>query len=87
VPRNEIVGIDLSAPMEDIFELIRTAEYTMLPVYEGNINNVVGILHLRNIARALHGADYQLTKEAITEHLNTPYFIPESTPLSKLSSS
>lgn len=83
VPRNEIVGIDLSAPMEDIFELIRTAEYTMLPVYEGNINNVVGILHLRNIARALHGADYQLTKEAITEHLNTPYFIPESTPLSK----
>lgn len=83
VPRNDILGIDLSAPIEEIMELIRTAEYTMLPVYEGDINEVVGVLHLRNIARALHSADYQLTKTSIRKHLNPAYFIPESTPLSK----
>lgn len=83
VPRNDILGIDLNGPIEEIMALIRDTEYTMLPVYEGDINDVVGILHLRNIARALHSADYQLTKESIREHLTTPYFTPESTPLSK----
>ncbi len=83
VPRNDILGIDLNAPIEDILEIIRNAEYTMLPVYDGDINEVIGILHLRNIARALHSVDYVLSKTAIREHLITPYFIPESTPLSK----
>lgn len=83
VPRNEIHGIDLNALIEEIREVIRSTEYTMLPVYEGDINDVIGILHLRNIAKALHDSDFQLTVAAIRSHLSTPYFIPESTPLSR----
>lgn len=81
IPRNEVVGIDLEDNIEDIMELIRSTEYTRLPVYEGDINNVVGVLHLRNAARFIQGNDATVTHDSIREYCSEPYFIPESTPL------
>jgi Mg2+/Co2+ transporter CorB len=81
VPRNEVVGIDIDDSIPDILKLIRTTEYTRMPVYEGDINNVVGVLHLRNAARFICGSDEMVTHEAIRKQLYTPYFVPESTPL------
>ena len=81
IPRNEIIGIDLERDMESILELIRTTDYTRLPVYEGDINNVVGVLHMRKATRFLRGADHDITERDIREHMSAPYFVPESTPL------
>lgn len=81
IPRNEVIGIDLEDDISDILDLIRTTEYTRLPVYEGDINNVVGVLHLRNAARFILGDDSTVTLESIKKQLYTPYFVPESTPL------
>ncbi|WP_096087239.1 HlyC/CorC family transporter [Agaribacterium haliotis] len=83
VPRNEITGIDIEAPMDDVLAVIQDSEYTMLPVYEGDINEVIGILHLRNISRVLRDSEAELTARGIRKHLHKPYFIPESTPLSR----
>lgn len=80
VPRNEVVGIDLENTIPEILQLIRTTEYTCLPVYEGDINNVVGVLHLRNAARFI-SSDMDTTHEAIRKQLHTPYFVLDSTPL------
>lgn len=81
IPRNEVVGIDLEKSMESILELIRTTDYTRLPVYEGDINNVVGVLHMRKATRFLRGADHDITIDDLRTHMSTPYFVPESTPL------
>jgi len=81
VPRNEVLGIDLEDDIEEILELLRTTEYTRLPVFEGDINNVVGVLHLRRAARFLSQDGNPVTHEAIKAHLDAPYFIPESNPL------
>lgn len=81
IPRNEVVGIDLEDDIEKIMELIRTTEYSRLPVYEDDINKVVGILHLRNAARFIKGDDASITHDDIRKHATEPYFIPESTPL------
>jgi Mg2+/Co2+ transporter CorB len=81
IPRNEIVGIDLEQSMTAILDLIRTTDYTRLPVYEGDINNVVGVLHLRKASRFLRGADHEITQKDIRDHMSAPYFVPESTPL------
>ncbi len=81
VPRNEVIGIDLEDDIPDILELIRTTEYTRLPVYEGDINKVIGVLHLRHAARFIRGDDAAITHEAIRQHTTPPYFVPESTPL------
>lgn len=81
VPRNEVVGIDINDSVPDILRSVRTSEYTRLPVYEGDINNVVGVLHLRNAARFMCGSDDTITHDAIRKQLYAPYFVPESTPL------
>lgn len=79
VPRNEIVGIDLDDPMDEILRVIRGSQHTRLPIYRNDINNAVGILHLRNISRLLHSDD--INKAVLMQICREPYFIPESTPL------
>lgn len=79
VPRNEIVGIDLDDPIDEILRLVRGSQHTRLPVYRGDINNTVGILHLRNVSRLLHTED--INKAMLMQLCREPYFIPESTPL------
>lgn len=79
VPRNEVVGIDLEHDLEDILRQIRSSQHTRLPVYKGDINNVVGILHLRNTGKLLQSES--VNKAALMQLCREPYFIPESTPL------
>lgn len=81
IPRNEVEGLDLDDDIPTLLHKIRTSEYTRLPVYEGDINKVVGILHLRNAARFIYGDDSTVTKEAIRRFTREPYFVPEGTPL------
>ena len=49
IPRNEIVGVDLSDDIETIENLLANTHYARLPVYEESIDQVVGILHMRNL--------------------------------------
>lgn len=81
IPRNEVEGLDLELSVPELLSHIRTSDYTRLPVYEGNINKVVGILHLRNAARFIQGDDTTVTHAAIRQFINEPYFVPESTKL------
>jgi Mg2+/Co2+ transporter CorB len=80
VPHNEMVGIDLDDDIKEISEVIRNSEHTRLPVYRDNIDNVIGLLHLRKLANALSTSD--LAKSSIEALLSEPYFVPEGTPLS-----
>tara|TARA_R100000322_G_scaffold135963_1_gene91824 strand:- start:3309 stop:4592 length:1284 start_codon:yes stop_codon:yes gene_type:complete len=79
VPRNEIVGIDLEDDMESILRQLRASQHTRLPVYRGDINNIAGILHLRNSSKLLQTDE--LTANTLLDLARDPYFIPESTPL------
>ncbi|GAA3911346.1 HlyC/CorC family transporter [Halomonas cibimaris] len=79
VPRHEVIGIDLDHSLEDILTQIRTSQHTRLPLYKGDINSIIGMLHLRNAARFLSRSE--VTKAAIVQEAREPYFIPESTPL------
>ncbi|HBX37803.1 MAG TPA: magnesium/cobalt efflux protein [Pseudohongiella sp.] len=79
VPRSEITGIDMDDDLDDILLLIGTAQHTRLPVYRKEIDNVIGVLHMRSIARLAQSND--ITKDDISNELDAAYFIPESTPL------
>ncbi|WP_207063646.1 HlyC/CorC family transporter [Motiliproteus sp. SC1-56] len=79
VPRNEVVGIDLEDELEDILATITDSDHTRLPVYKGDINQVVGILHLRRMTKVLKSNEP--SKAALLQETREPYFIPESTPL------
>jgi Mg2+/Co2+ transporter CorB len=80
VPRHEVEGIDLQDPEDEIVAAIEKSRYTRLPLFDGGIDNVVGIFHARNALRAVleHGS---LDKELLREISREPYFVPEGTPL------
>ncbi|NLC09033.1 MAG: HlyC/CorC family transporter [Gammaproteobacteria bacterium] len=80
IPRNEVFGIDLNNNIDVIVQQLRTTTHTRLPVYRDNINEIVGVVHMRQIARLL--TLNKLTHEVIQGACNEPYFIPEGTPLS-----
>lgn len=80
IPRNEVFGIDLNNNIDVIVQQLRTTRHTRLPVYRDNINEIVGVVHMRQIARLL--TLNKLTHEVIQGACNEPYFIPEGTPLS-----
>jgi Mg2+/Co2+ transporter CorB len=79
IPRNEIQGIDLDLELDDILDKLSKTAHTRLPVYNGDINRVVGILHMRNLAQLIQQGT--LSKAAILQVISEPYFIPEGTPL------
>ena len=80
IPRNEVAGIDLDDDLESIVGQLRSTPHTRLPVFRGDINQIEGVVHMRQIARLL--SHNQLTKEALLAACHEPYFVPENTPLS-----
>ena len=79
VPRNEIVGIDLDDPWDDIISLLSDSQHTRLPVFHGSIDEVIGILHLRRVITDL--VNERLTREQLAARVEATYFIPEGTRL------
>ncbi len=79
VPRSEIHGIDLEDDISDIVDQICATTHTRLPIFEGNINNVAGFLHMRNAVRFMR--QKELTKASLLREASAPYFVPEGTPL------
>ncbi|MBK6509256.1 MAG: HlyC/CorC family transporter [Haliea sp.] len=79
VPRSEVYGIDLDDSDEEILLRIQTSAHTRLPVWRDDINNIVGVLHMRNISRVIQKDG--LDRAALEREMDKPYFIPEITPL------
>jgi Mg2+/Co2+ transporter CorB len=83
VPRSEIVGIDIDAEMSDVLQILANSQHTRLPIYKENINNILGLLHLRRVARYLPRKEREedLTKAELMQLTSEPYYVPEGTPL------
>jgi len=79
VPRNEVDGINLDDPLEQIVEQLIISRHTRLPVYHSDINQVEAILNTKLISHLLPRAE--LTLEQLQAACYEPYFVPESTPL------
>ncbi len=79
VPHNELVGLDLNQPWPDILDEIRNSNYTRLPAFYDNIDNVAGVLNLRRLIQADAGGE--LNADSLSQLVDDPYFIPEGTPL------
>jgi Mg2+/Co2+ transporter CorB len=77
-PRAHIEALNLSVPVEEIKRQLTTCYHNKLPVYEGEINRIVGILHVRK-AMVLLNQEEELTNEHFRQLLTPPYFVPEDT--------
>jgi Mg2+/Co2+ transporter CorB len=80
VPRSEVIGLDLDEDDATLTRQLRECEFTRIPVYKQDINNIVGFLHLRSVVRLIDGQG-QLNRRALLKEIDEPYFVPEGTPL------
>ena len=80
VPRNELIGIDLDDSIADIIEQLTHCQHTRLIVYRENIDNIVGMLHVRRVLRIL-GRVKEFNIDELEKLTIEPYYLPEGTPL------
>jgi Mg2+/Co2+ transporter CorB len=83
ITRQEIAGIDVAADWEDILMRLRSTPHTRLPLYDGELDKLIGILHMKRVAQEL--ARESLNREKLIEiaEAREPYFVPEGTTLTQ----
>ena len=75
VPRTELVGVPAATPIRDVVPLIANLRETRLPVYGNDLDDVVGMLHVNDVLRALMSTDAGVTAAAVAREALT---VPES---------
>jgi len=81
VPRQEVIGLDLDRDWEDNLAIIQESQHSRLPVYRGDIDNIVGVTRVRDLLTELVRGE--LTQAILLERIREPHFVPEGTPLNK----
>ena len=82
VPRPEVVAISVGLPPEDALAALVDSPYTRYPAYRGSLDEIVGILHVRDLFSAMH--DRGLAQVDVEELVRPPFFVPETKDLAAL---
>ena len=81
VPRNEIVGIDLDNPIEEILKELQESDFTYIPFFKDSLDNIQGFLTVNKKADFL--GRQEISHQTLISELEEPLFIPENTQLYK----
>jgi magnesium and cobalt exporter, CNNM family len=81
VPRNEIVGIDIDDDWDRIMEQLRQSQHTRLPVYQGEIDRIIGLLHMKQVVHELARGHLDMDALTAAAQAREPYFVPSGTTL------
>jgi len=79
VPRNDITGINLNDDWETIVQQLSESMHTRLPVYRGDIDHIVGLLHIRNVLQLFRKETFG--PDELQKIIREAYYVPEGTPL------
>ena len=83
IHRTNIITIDADGSPEDIVNAVIASPVTRLPLWRGNPENIVGILHVKDLLRALHAVDGDAGKVDIASLLTPPWFVPDTRSVSE----
>ncbi|MEK6349136.1 MAG: HlyC/CorC family transporter [Burkholderia sp.] len=79
IPRRQIESLNFDAPLDDILHQIETCYHNRLIVYQGDIDQVLGVLHVRKTLAALR--NQELDRDTLRRLLAEPYYVPSGTPV------
>jgi CBS domain containing-hemolysin-like protein len=82
VPRPEVVALSIDLPPEQALEAVMDAPFTRYPVYRGNLDDIVGILHVRDLFHALR--DRGMDQVQIEDIVRPAHIVPETKDLAAL---
>jgi|tagenome__1003787_1003787.scaffolds.fasta_scaffold20918530_1 putative hemolysin len=82
VPRPEVVAISIELPAEEALKAVLESPYTRYPVYRGSLDDIVGVLHIRDLVEALH--DRGILSVDLESLVRPAYMVPETKDLGAL---
>jgi Mg2+/Co2+ transporter CorB len=81
VHRTKMLTVNIDDPPEEVVRMVLASPYTRLPLWRGTPENIVGMLHAKDLLRALQGAGADAAKLDIGTLATEPWFVPDTTPL------
>ena len=82
VPRPEVVAISIALPPEEALKAVLESPYTRYPVYRDSLDDIVGVLHIRDLIEAMHGGGIVLVE--VEKLVRPAYMVPETKDLGSL---
>lgn len=79
--RRNVVMIDASLPMDTIVGEILDSPYTRVPLWQGDTDNIVGVVHVKTLLKDMQGHQGRISMPGIMDMCTEPWFIPENTTL------
>jgi putative hemolysin len=74
IPRTEVVALEVSDSFTEVLSAVQQSSHSRFPIYQGSLDNIIGIIHSKDILRYVHRADeFSLEKLA-----RKPFFVPEA---------
>ncbi|GAB5562003.1 MAG: HlyC/CorC family transporter [Synoicihabitans sp.] len=77
--RSEIVSININDPVESNARFAAGCRHSRIPVWEGNSDQIIGILHVKDLFRAIHVGSTAINEIDVRQLIRPPWFVPEST--------
>jgi putative hemolysin len=82
VPRPQVVALSVDLPPEQALQAVLESPYTRYPVYRGSLDDIVGVLHVRDLIQAMH--ERGIASVAISDLIRPAYMVPETKDLAAL---
>jgi Mg2+/Co2+ transporter CorB len=83
VHRTEMVTINADLPPEDLVREVLATEYTRIPLWRDKPENIIGVLHAKDLLRAIRAADGDSSRIDVSTIALPPWFVPEMRPVSE----
>ncbi|MBF9238366.1 HlyC/CorC family transporter [Hymenobacter sp. BT683] len=80
VPRTKLSALDVNAPADQILDVVFNEGYSRMPVYEGNIDNIVGVLNVKDLLPIIRRQE----PVELARIMRPPYFVPETKKINRL---
>jgi Mg2+/Co2+ transporter CorB len=78
IHRSKIFAININTPIEKLFKTSLASNHTRIPIWEKAPDNIIGILHIKDLLRKIHGTNTEAKDINIRSLLKTPIFVPNN---------
>jgi CBS domain containing-hemolysin-like protein len=81
IPRTEIIAVEADLPLAEIIPLITESTYTKFPIYDDDLDNLLGVIHVKDLLRTMQEVDWQnsTARSLVREVMYVPETLPVST--------
>jgi len=83
IHRTDMITLDANDSPEAIVNAVIASPVTRIPLWRDHPENIIGVLHVKDLLRALHAVDGDATKVDIASLMKAPWFVPDTRPVSE----